>query len=307
MFDFLMWIPMFFSIVLFYLNYSMLVDRLLFNKKIILFLVINLLLIVVFSYSSDLLRNLLWYSPADRISPMPKPPKGLLFGLHNFPFLFIVSISVAIKTTSRWYTSENQRKNLENENLKSELNNLKMQLNPHFFFNTLNNIYSLIQISPEKAQESVHGLAKLMRYHLYETNEDRVALTSEVEFLKSYIALMEIRLSSSAEVETSFSIENKETTIAPILFIPLVENAFKHGINPNEKSVIKISLKESEHIVSFETLNTNFPQKYQTDKEAYGIGLENFQKRLSLIYPGKFIFIKDFIDNLFHVKVVIQP
>lgn len=185
--NFLIWVPMTFSLILFYLNYFLLIDKFLFNRKLAWFLVVNLLIIVLFSYFSEEIRD--FFKP-ETFEKYPRPPLGALFGLHNFSFLFIVSISVAIRTTSRWYVTENQRKNLENENLKSELNNLKMQLNPHFFFNTLNNIYSLIQSSPEKAQESVHGLAKLMRYHLYETNEDRVSLSGEVEIMKNYIALM---------------------------------------------------------------------------------------------------------------------
>lgn len=306
-FNFVFWIPMVTSLILFYLNYLFLVDRYLFNKKIGWFIAINLILIVGFSFFSDFLRDLILL-PFDNNPNVQKPPRELFLKMHHFSFLFVVSISVAIKTTSRWYVSENQRKNLENENLKSELNNLKMQLNPHFFFNTLNNIYSLIQTSPEKAQDSVHGLAKLMRYHLYETNEDKVSIDGEIEFMKSYVELMKLRFTSNVDVNCEFQIENHEVSIAPLLFIPLIENAFKHGVNPLEKSIIKISLQEKNHIISFESFNSNFPQKYQTDTErdANGIGLENIQKRLSLIYPGKFIFIRNCVDDLFHVKVVIQ-
>ncbi|MGE0076811.1 MAG: sensor histidine kinase [Bacteroidales bacterium] len=307
-FLFVIWIPMVLSLIMFYLNYFVFVDRLLFNRRFVWFFLINLVLVVGASFLADLIRDIFFQPLFSGPWDMHKPPREFTFKAHHLTFLFVVSISVAIKTTGRWYKGENQRKNLENENLRSELNNLKMQLNPHFFFNTLNNIYSLIQTSPERAQESVHGLAKLMRYHLYETNEDSVALEGEIEFIKSYIDLMKLRFSSTIEVITDFSIENSNVRIAPLLFIPLIENAFKHGVNPLEKSIIKISLQEKNRIVSFESFNTDFPQKYQTDKEeeANGIGLENIQKRLSLIYPGKFIFVKNFVDELFHVKLVIQ-
>jgi LytS/YehU family sensor histidine kinase len=146
-----------------------------------------------------------------------------------------------------------------------------------------------------------------MRYHLYETNEERVPLAGEVEIMRNYIALMQLRLSDNVSVETSFEMEDPQTLIAPLLFIPLIENSFKHGVNPSENSRIVIRLEEKNHLVTFETHNTNFPQHYENDanRESNGIGLENLQKRLSLIYPGKHVFVKDFVDNLFHVKVAI--
>lgn len=302
-FYFMTWTPMLFSLFLFYLNYFVLVDKFLFNKKILLFFVINFALIIALSYCTEGIRE------AFRVNfPIkeggPRPPKGFILGIHNFSFLFVVSISVAIRTTGRWYVTENQRKNLENENLKSELSNLKMQLNPHFFFNTLNNIYSLIRTSPDKAQESIHGLAKLMRYHLYETNEEKVPLSGEVEFLKSYISLMQLRLSSNVRVENEFTIENPTVQIAPLLFISLVENSFKHGISPVEESYIKIKMVEQNKILSFEIQNTDYPQKSESLGDI-GIGLENLKKRLTLIYPEKHSFTHDCKNNIYHVKVII--
>jgi len=298
------WIPMLFSLILFYLNYFFFTERLLFNKKIFWFILVNVILIFAFSFLSEQVRDALrTFFPEENVRP--KPPKQFFFGFHNLIFFFIVSICVTIRTTSRWLITENQRKNLENENLKSELNNLKMQLNPHFFFNTLNNIYSLIKISPDKAQESVHGLAKLMRYHLYETNEDMVPLSGEVEFLKNYISLMKIRVTSNVRIESKFDVENTTARIAPLLFIPLVENSFKHGISPTEESIINISMIEHDRILSFEIQNTNFPQKTNGLIDS-GIGLENLIKRLLLIYPEKHNFVKGYKDKFFFIKVIIQ-
>jgi sensor histidine kinase YesM len=307
-FAFRMWVPMLLSAVLFYANYLLLIDRFLFQKKIIQFIFINLLLIIVTSIASDIFLSLVHpFEPNFAFGPK-RPPKIFFLGRHNLSLLFIVSISVAIRTTGRWYSTETQRKNLENENLKSELNNLKMQLNPHFFFNTLNNIYSLIQSSPEKAQESVHRLAKLMRYHLYETNEEYVFLAGEVEAMNNYIALMKLRLTSSVEIETLFLIENSQIKIAPLLFIPLIENAFKHGISSTSKSTIKILFEEKNNFVNFETINTNAPQTLVIDKEkeANGIGLENLQKRLLIIYPKRHTFETRIEDDIFRIKVTIE-
>lgn len=303
-FYYFIWIPMLFSLVLFYLNYFVLVEMFLFNRKLLLFLAVNIVLIILFSYFTEGLRDLLKLSfPIKQVNPLP--PSGYVFRIHNFSFFLVISISVAIRTTRRWYLTETQLKNLENENLKSELSNLKMQLNPHFFFNTLNNIYSLIKSSPEKAQDSVHGLAKLMRYHLYETNEDMVSLSGEVDFLKNYIALMKIRMTPNVEIETNFTIENPTAKIAPLLFISLVENSFKHGASPIEESSIKITMVEQNKILSFEVVNTDYHQKTKELGES-GIGLENLKKRLALIYPEKHNFTCGFKDNYFHVKVIIQ-
>lgn len=302
-----MWIPMIFSVALFYLNYFIIIEKFLFRRRVIWFILINIVLIAISSFVIDETFKLL--PPREPLIDVFKhrPPK-IFFGRHNLSLFFIVSISVAIRTTSRWFATESQRKNLENEHLRSELSNLKNQLNPHFFFNTLNNIYSLIQSAPDKAQESVHGLAKLMRYHLYETNEERVPLAGEMEIMRNYVALMQLRLSANVVVETSFVIEDPQTQIAPLLFIPLIENSFKHGVNPSEDSRIAIRLEEKNHLVTFETYNTNSPQHYQNDanRGSNGIGMENLQKRLALIYPGKHVFVKDFVGNLFHVKVSIQ-
>lgn len=306
-FFFAMWTSMFFSVGLFYLNYFVLIDRFLFNKKLIWFLTINFLLILFFSFLLEMVKELsnLFFLFKD---PNPEPIRGwveILFGRHIFTYFFVISISVAIRTTSRWYSSETQRRNLENEHLRSELSNLKNQLNPHFFFNTLNNIYSLIRISPEKAQESVHGLAKLMRYHLYETDAEKVPLNGEVDFLKNYLALMELRIAQNVRVESHFFIENQSSQIAPLLFIPLVENTFKHGMHPVEKSLIRIILEEKDHVLTFESFNTNHPQS-NSENDKSGIGLENIKKRLSLIYPNDHLFRTEMVDNTFHVKVVIK-
>lgn len=318
-FYYFIWVPMLFSLVLFYLNYFTLIDKLLFNKKRILwFIGVNIVLIIAFSFFLDWIRNAFMDMPPMRepIEPIHehigsmqkpdfKPKKEFFFRIDNLIFIFVVSISVAIRTTRRWYVTENLRKNLENENLKSELSNLKMQLNPHFFFNTLNNIYSLIKSSPDKAQESVHGLAKLMRYHLYETNEELVALSGEVEFLINYIALMKIRMNPNVIIETDFIVENPTAKIAPLLFISLIENAFKHGVSPVDESYIRITLLEQNKILSFEILNTDHPQKTDGYEET-GIGLENLKKRLTLIYPKKHNFIQDYKSKYFRVNVTIQ-
>jgi LytS/YehU family sensor histidine kinase len=143
---------------------------------------------------------------------------------------------------------------------------------------------------------------------LYETNEEYVFLAGEVEAMNNYIALMKLRLTSSVEIETLFLIENSQIKIAPLLFIPLIENAFKHGISSTSKSTIKILFEEKNNFVNFETINTNAPQTLVIDKEkeANGIGLENLQKRLLIIYPKRHTFETRIEDDIFRIKVTIE-
>ena len=119
---------------------------------------------------------------------------------------------------------------------------------------------------------------------------------------------MQLRLASNVTVESQFTIENSASVIAPLLFIPLVENSFKHGTSPVEKSIIKIELVEKNSILTFETFNTNFPQNKNSinNNERNGIGLENLKKRLLLIYPKDHLFTQEIVDGMFHVKVVIK-
>ena len=192
------------------------------------------------------------------------------------PLLF----SIAIKTTKRWVKTEAESKEATNFRLQSELQHLHYQLQPHFFFNSLNNIYSLVDISPEQAKTSIHSLSKLMRYMLYETNMELVPLTKEIDFMKKYIDLMKLRVSDKTEVRCHFPAQETGIQIAPLLFISLVENAFKHGVSAVKKSKIDIDMTSDDTTVLFKIENDNFPKKVD-DKSGSGIGLQNLEKTLS--------------------------
>lgn len=296
------WIPMFFSVILFYANYLWFVEKLLFKKRFVVFFVLNVSAIVLSVFLVELIKHTL-FAAEFLSSNRPTPPKHIIITGMVFSYIFIISISVAIRTTTRWLKLDAERRALENENLRSELSNLKMQLNPHFFFNTLNNIYSLIQISPERAMEAVHGLARLMRYHLYETNAEKVPVMGEVDFMKSYVSLMQLRTTKNVKVDQEFSFEHGDDLVAPLLFIPLLENAFKHGVSSDSPSLIKIVMEEREHVLSLLVENSVVQQSLDEEK---GIGLDNLKKRLQLIYPNRHVFEMSRQDDLFKVKMVIQ-
>jgi LytS/YehU family sensor histidine kinase len=200
----------------------------------------------------------------------------------------VAALSVAIRMTENWYILEQEKKELENARSEAELQNLKSQLNPHFLFNTLNNIYSLIAIDPDRAQFAVHDLSRLLRHVLYEDNQKFVSLDHELNFMKSYIELMSLRLSGNVELKVDLPDDGKGVLVAPLLFITLIENAFKHGVSPTEPSFIHIrfSWLENSGICCY-IENSYFPKK-ETDRSGSGIGLENLKKRLDLLYPGKY-------------------
>ena len=217
------------------------------------------------------------------------------------PLLF----AIAIKTTKRWAQTETERKEAANYKLQSELQHLHYQLQPHFFFNSLNNIYSMVDISPEQAKSSIHSLSKLMRYMLYETNMELVSLSKEIDFMKKYIALMKLRVSDKTAVNFNFPSEETGIKIAPLLFISLIENAFKHGVSASKESKIEINMMCNHKTVVISIENDNFPKKTE-DKSGSGIGLQNLEKRLQLLYPNKHSFKTSVKDERFLVYLEIE-
>ena len=286
------WIPMCWYAVLFYLNFFYLIDQLLFKKKIAWFVTSNLLVIILFTWLNFEVREMLNMIMTIK-QPINRPdlPPKQYFIYKDFIALFIpVIVAFAVKTAEKWANTENERKEREKEILNSELQHLKYQLQPHFFFNSLNTVYALIERSPAMAQETVHNLSKLMRYLLYETDTGFVSLNQEINFMTQYINLMKLRISDKTIVKTGFPDSADGYTIAPLLFISLIENAFKHGISATQPSEISFTLKlQQNNTITFVAQNLNFPKNIQ-DKSGSGIGLANLRKRLELSYPGRYEF-----------------
>lgn len=301
------WIPLFFYAVIFYLNYFVLIDRFLFPKKIVLFILINLAMIALFITLKEQLENT-FFSNLIRKSTKNEdngPPFKLILYIQILSYMAPLLFSIAIKTTKRWVKTEAERKEADNFKLQSELQHLHYQLQPHFFFNSLNNIYSMVDISPEQAKKSIHSLSKLMRYMLYETNMELVLLSKEIDFMKKYIDLMKLRVSDKTIVSYHFPSEDTGIKIAPLLFISLIENAFKHGVSASKASEINIELSVQDNTVLFTIENDNFPKKID-DKSGSGIGLNNLEKRLQILYPNKYSFTSDIKNNRFFVTLKIE-
>ena len=225
---------------------------------------------------------------------------------HFINLFFIVVITSSFKFFREYLRKQELLIKVENEQLKTELALLKSQVNPHFLFNTLNNLYGLItQNQNQQASDVTLKLADLMRYLLESSKTDLVNLNKEIQFIDDYLSLEKIRLSQKTDINFTVSGMNKELFVAPLLFIPLVENAFKHGLNTIlADSFAHFSLSVQGNELFFEAINS--VEKSTENSEKSGTGLENLKKRLQLIYPQKHQLDIEQTSNQFKVILHIQ-
>lgn len=184
-----------------------------------------------------------------------------------------------------WFDQQSKIDKLESENLRSELNVLKNQVNPHFFFNTLNSLYSLSLKKSEKAPEIILKLSELMRYVIYDANKPLVPIQEEVEYLESYFQIQKLRLSSNVKVAFHWQVDDPSTGIVPLLFINLLENAFKHGTDSMVSSgMVNCTLQLEKDQLTFR-LKNRYEKAIKEKDEKVGLGLQNLKRRLNLAYP----------------------
>ncbi len=246
-------------------------------SKFILFFVLGIALSVVYNrfvnYS---------FSKEDGLLFFPS------FGLHVALFFFYSALSFVYAFTIEWYRNEKIRNQILQEKLTTELNFLKAQINPHFLFNTLNNLFSIAQKhNISELTTGISELSKLMRYMLYESDTAFVSLQKEVNYLESFIEVQKLRYEDE-EFIVNFDKKGKleAIQIAPMILLPFVENAFKHGISIEETSMVNILLDVTDGNIYFRVKNKIFEDQ-QLNESASGIGLDNVKKRLNLIYPEK--------------------
>lgn len=202
-----------------------------------------------------------------------------------YALYFVVPLVLKLLIDVAFYRVKNLE--LERNNIRLELDYLKSQVNPHFLFNTLNGVYSLVIDSEPKAADIILKLSDLMRYSLYEANADKVALSREVQFIRDYVTLEQNRHKVSTEIDLEINGDPEKLLIPPLLLITFVENAFKHGINNTiQASWIKIDLSINESILNFNVSNSK-PKKIKHEKVQGGIGIWNVRKRLEILYPNR--------------------
>ncbi|MBR4829955.1 MAG: histidine kinase [Muribaculaceae bacterium] len=290
-------------LLVFYLNYLWIVPRYMLKKKDWkMFLLINVVVLVAGQLAVDLWHVIINnYMPElnNRGSRLPgkqfsKVPRYFYGSLVNVLF---IALAVAVRMYQRWQHLEEARKEAEAARAEAELSNLRNQLNPHFLLNTLNNIYALIAFDQNKAQTAVGELSKLLRHVLYENQQDYVPLCKEADFMRNYIELMKIRVTDNVKIVDNINVQpNDSTPVAPLIFISLLENAFKHGISPQGTGEIDISLSQENGEITCEIRNTHYPKR-ENDKSGSGIGLEQVSRRLELMYPESYTWEKGVIND----------
>jgi len=274
--------------IAFYVNYLYLTPRLLIkeknNKE---FFIFNTLIIVGFSLFLHYFMGS--FQPIKHFPNRETPPPELFFMIRDaFTLVLTAGISTSIRLSIQWGNSEKARKEAEIEKTEAELRNLRSQINPHFLLNTLNNIYALIAFNSEKAQSAVLELSKMLRHILYDNEQPTVNLSEEVKFISNYINLMKIRLQDNVNVLVNINIPDPCTKqIAPLIFISLIENAFKHGVSATMPSFIKIDISAGSSNIICSIENSNYPKPH-SDKSGHGIGLEQVEKRLELSYKDHY-------------------
>ena len=278
------------SIGIYLLNFYLCVPLLWFHRRYWLFGLTNVLLVGVGNIH-------LFYNDLNTL------PNNFRAGYLSFIIisLLVNLMAIGIALSIRYVMRQNEKKQ---KVIEAELAWLKNQINPHFLFNTLNNISSLTQINADEAQNAVMQLSDLLRYAMYETNNPRVPITGEVDFMRNYIELMKLRCNEMTKVEAQFSISNTQTEIAPLLFISLIEN--EHGTNSNAPATIDIHLEQVNDTIIFTCDNTNNP-KPTKDRSGSGIGLENTRRRLELMYHGNYTWEQAVTpENIYHTKISIR-
>lgn len=308
-FGFTFW-PTFYTMlpicVVYLVNYFVLVPKLLFRKQVVWFIVLNLLLLAILNIPSFIPRGEI---PEPFRNQIPRRdilafriPTLISAAFFQLVFIFL---AIGIRSIIRSNDIQFQLQEEKRKTAEAELTWLKHQLNPHFLFNTLNNISSLTQIDPDKAQESIAQLSDTLRYALYDTETDKVPLKGEVEFMDNYIRLMQLRCNDLTEVTTSWELPDQDVKIAPLLFISPIENAFKHGVNARVASFVHISLRPEGRDLVFRCENPVF-EKSGEDHIGSGIGVENLKRRLELIYPGAYSYEQDNEDGIYSVRIALK-
>ena len=288
------------SFVIFMLNYWVFVPYFYYKRKRILYFCVNILLYLLILLQVFYLFSKNVSSPAVNI---------FIFSFNCFiTLMFVVgasALALALRNSLRAHALREQILEEKRRHTEDELVWLKNQINPHFLFNTLNNISALINIDTDKAQDCISRLSDLLRYAMYETSKQFVPISKEIEFMKDYISLMKLRCNDKTEVISNFEVESQSVQIAPLLLISLIENAFKHGVSASQSSFISFIMTEDNGILNFVCRNTNHAKK-ETDKSGSGIGLKNMHRRLELLYNNNYSWEQTVNEYEFKIAIKIK-
>ncbi len=224
---------------------------------------------------------------------------------HVFSVVFIVTYVSMLRFLKDWFELEAKRKEIENEKLVTELRFLKEQINPHFLFNTLNNLYYLVHTNSPNTKNVIEKLSQMMRYMIYEANNELVPVSKEIEYIRNYIDLEKLRLEDDFPIEFTIKGEYSNLRIVPLIFITFLENAFKHGsANNGSSSWVKVSFEFKDNHCTYIVINSK--NEKESVKGKSGIGLKNTMRRLNLSYENAHELTIEEDDNNYKVKLNIE-
>lgn len=292
-------------LVVYFVNFYLLGPYLFFRRRYWAFVLSNLVLILGlnFQFFQLLMQR-------DNIPNRPPMTTEMWIGIFSGFLMFLLfcaimaSIAIGVRHIIRTRKIRQQLKDEKAKHVEAELAWLKNQINPHFLFNTLNNISSLTQIDADAAQDAIAQLSDLLRYAMYETNKKMVPIQGELEFMHNYINLMKLRCNDKTIVTTTFDVQ-QNIEIPPLLFVSLIENSFKHGVSSSRPSSIDIRLQLNGADLVFECSNTNYP-KTDADRSGSGIGIENTRRRLDLIYYNRYDWEQSLTDDIYNVRITVH-
>jgi two-component system LytT family sensor kinase len=286
----LLWVPVY------YFNAVVLTPKLIYQRKYIAYAaaVLGLFAIVMFIHGS-IFTNLIHSRPFKILN-------SVLFNL--IPFLAVLAIGTASRQAQDKVRSDKLLQQRQEENLKTELSFLRSQISPHFMFNVLNNMLAMARLKSDQLEPTIIKLSSLMRYILYETDEETVSLKKETEYLQSYIDLQRQRIGNKVQLKVRLEPGEDPYTLAPMLLIPFIENAFKHGMSAIDEPMIDIELYTSANMLYFRVANKFNPGAAAEVKDkTSGIGLQNVKRRLNLLYDNRYSLLINDIDNWFTVSL----
>jgi two-component system LytT family sensor kinase len=282
-------------ILFFYVNAYLLMPFFLNRKKLLIYILVTIVGMTLFAFALYYVRS--------EIMNFPFTLRFPVFSFFNL--LSFLAMSIAYRFVLDKNRFERLQREKETESLKTELSFLRSQVSPHFMFNVLNNIVSLSRTQKDLVEPALIQLSELMRYMLYESDEEKVTLAREIEYLNNYINLQKMRFGDDIHVTISTNGRFDDYLIEPMLLIPFVENSFKHGIGLIKDPFINISVHEHNGVLNFEVTNKYTAQHEVKDKQS-GIGLHNVQRRLKLLYPDKHTLVIDKLNDEFVVNLKLE-
>jgi len=287
------------SLTLAYINWFYLIPRLFYEKKYISYFLITILIIFCFSWIRVWIED-----QTMNILPQMQQLPAIRYAFILFSFLIIWILSSLFRLLEDFLVSQRNEAALKTGKLETELKLLKAQINPHFLFNTLNNIYSLVYLQSDQAAPMLLKLSGILRYMLYEADTTRVPITREIEYLKDAVDLHLLNPADHDKVKIDIVNEAPDLMIEPLLFINFLENSFKHGSLAMPDGYIHLCLTVKSDLVDFSLENSRIPG--ESNEMNKGIGLNNIRQRLQLLYPGRHVLDLQTTEHSFNIRMILK-